>query len=105
MPDALQHIAQNDQHGHRRDDRCADFQVQQRVGDNDLVRAARDAADGGPAQQEGERHHKHPPHKIDRKRGLDALPNAAAAARTQILAAERRHADAQRTAWDKVQLR
>ena len=39
------------------------------------------------------RQHKHPPHKIDRKRGLDALPNAAAAARTQILAAERRHAD------------
>ena len=80
VADALQHIAQDHQYGHRRDDRYADLEIQHRIGDDARITAAGDKAQHRLAQQEGKRQNKKPPDKIDLQRCADALTNAAAAA-------------------------
>mgnify|MGYP007102280858 CR=1 FL=1 len=70
----LQHIAQDHQYGHRRDDRYADLEIQHRVGDDARIAAAGDKAQHRLTQQEGKRQNKKPPDKIDLQRHADALP-------------------------------
>ena len=104
MPDALQHIAHDDQHGHRRDNRGADLQIQHRVGDDLLVTGAGDGPHRRVAEAEHEEHYKDPPDKIDAQRRDHAFHDAAAAACAQVLAAVGRHGNAQCAAGDKEQL-